>query len=210
MRKAALAAQLITGKDLVEDVSLFPEPYSDWIVVAQPEEERALSLMRLEGEFVCLSSLLKWIWFTTHMQKRVPLARESSDKTRRFRGVSAVATLSSSRTRLSFMSAGYDHKFHLWSLDPDLIEQPECEAVNIQHRSLVQTLLNVDHYVLSGGADNIVQRWDLGAEAPAAKFRTSNSVYQLHRFDHPQCVLLEVSFIWRTLSSSEEGFQGCA
>ena len=44
------------------------------------------------------------------------------------------------------------------------------------------------------GADCCVNVWDLQSERPVRTLRTSNSVYQLHRTNRPECVLLEVNF----------------
>ena len=96
---------------------------------------------------------------------------------------------------MCFVSAGYDHVFHHWTIDPFDNDRSESKLLNIKHKSLVQSLHRRDHYLLSGGADNIVQRWDMLAEAQCAKFQTSNSVYQLHSACHSDCVLLEVSAI---------------
>lgn len=125
-------------------------------------------------------------------QTRKFVMRESADKLRQLRGVSAVTTLKPHYLRMDFISAGYDHVFHHWSIDPREISPPESRVLSIKHKSLVQSILNRDNYLLSGGADNIVQRWDLNMDALSRKLQTSNSVYQLHSPCHRDCVLLEV------------------
>lgn len=125
------------------------------------------------------------------------LKRPSQDPDRRLRGASAVASLLNNP--LTFVSGGYDHIVHLWSLSPSIdVPTPEPRPIDIKHSSKVQSLLSVDvtsPKLLTAGADCFVNVWDLPSERPLITIRTSNSVYHLHPTVRPECVLFEVRFL---------------
>ncbi|KAI5120506.1 hypothetical protein M0805_000091 [Coniferiporia weirii] len=164
----------------IDDACLLAAPYDNIAVVAQAREESALSL----------------IHFANGVESRITtVGRTSSGRDRVLRGVSAVTTLPTSGSSLSFVSAGYDHIVHLWSLDASLSSPPISGVLNVRHTSTVQSLLAVSDTspkLLSAGADCYVHVYDLPSERTLSTIRTSNSVYQLHSAG-PECVLLEVA-----------------
>lgn len=67
-------------------------------------------------------------------------------------GVSAVASM---MQPLTFVSGGYDHAVHLWTVKDDL-SSASPQALNIKHNSQVQSLLAIrdtSHKLISAGAD---------------------------------------------------------
>ncbi|KAJ7742442.1 WD40-repeat-containing domain protein [Mycena maculata] len=107
-------------------------------------------------------------------------------------GVSAVASM---MQPLTFISGGYDHSIHLWTVKDDLSSATPA-ALNIKHNSLVQSLLAIrdtSHKLVSAGADCSVHIWDLSSERVVNTLKPSNSVYHVHPTTSPFCTLLEVA-----------------
>ncbi|KAJ7507600.1 WD40-repeat-containing domain protein [Mycena galericulata] len=107
-------------------------------------------------------------------------------------GVSAVASM---MQPLTFVSGGYDHVVHLWTLEDDLASASPV-VLNIKHNSQVQSLLAIrdtSHKLVSAGADCSVHIWDLSSERVVHTIKTSNSVYHAHPTTSPFCTLLEVA-----------------
>ncbi|KAH8113386.1 WD40-repeat-containing domain protein [Phellopilus nigrolimitatus] len=175
-RQRELCSFKSASKETIDDTCLLAPPYDGIAVIGQADEKNALSLLHLTDEV---------------KQCRVPVERESSNRDRALRGVSAVTALSTSTAPLAFISAGYDHVLHIWTLDPSFSLPPKPHALDVRHTSLVQSLLVIPDTVpklLSAGADCCVNVWDLSAERKLGSTKTSNSVYQLHRTERPECV----------------------
>ncbi|KAH8834106.1 hypothetical protein DL96DRAFT_1703736 [Flagelloscypha sp. PMI_526] len=119
-----------------------------------------------------------------------PLTRPLEDPTKpRKRGASAVVALPSSvgLGSTAFVSGGYDHAVHLWTLpsSSSTTTQPLSPTLlKIPHRSEIRTLLpfrdRTSHKLLTSGADCIVNVWDFGAQKVVWTGKTSSPVYHAH------------------------------
>ncbi|TFK78750.1 hypothetical protein K466DRAFT_506804 [Polyporus arcularius HHB13444] len=93
----------------------------------------------------------------------------------------------------TFVTGGYDHVVHRWSLSEEHDATPSPLA--IRHTSTVQSLLAIrdtSDKLLSGSADCSVSVYDVAAERVVNLLKLSNSVYQVHSAPSPFCALLEV------------------
>lgn len=158
-------------QELIEDVCLLTAPCDDVAIVAQSNEEDALSLLHLGNEVVRLNSC-EFFKRSCSLQLVTPIKRVSLNPDRRLRGVSALHPIASNPR--SFITGGYDHAVHLWTLAPSLDpSHVEVDMIDVKHTSTVQSLLAIEDTstkLLSAGADCAVNIWDLPSERILIKF----------------------------------------
>ncbi len=107
-------------------------------------------------------------------------------------GVSAIAAL---MQPYMFVTGGYDHLVHAWTLEGDDSLRSSSQQLSVKHASLIHSLLAIrdtSHKLITAGADCTVHIWDLSSERAVHSLKTSNPPYHAHRTDSPFCTLLEV------------------
>ncbi|KAK0191411.1 WD40-repeat-containing domain protein [Armillaria mellea] len=107
-------------------------------------------------------------------------------------GVSSVTTM---MQPLMFATGGYDHVIHLWEVKPDF-SAASPKVLAMKHNSVVQSLLSfrdTSHKLMSGGADCIINLYDLASERVVNTLKTSNIIYNSHTTSSPFCTLTEVA-----------------
>lgn len=105
-----------------------------------------------------------------------------------------ISAISASMQPGTFVTGGYDHLVHLWSLSDDY--NATSSPLAIKHTSMIQSLLAIrdtSDKLLSGSADCSVSVYDLTSERVVNLLKLSNSVYHVHAAISPSCMLLEVS-----------------
>lgn len=105
-----------------------------------------------------------------------------------------ISAISASMQPGTFVTGGYDHLVHLWSLSDDY--NATASPLAIKHTSMIQSLLAIrdtSDKLLSGSADCSVSVYDLTSERVVNLLKLSNSVYHVHAAISPSCMLLEVS-----------------
>lgn len=104
----------------------------------------------------------------------------------------------------SFVSGGYDHVVHIWTVKEDFTSASPSQLA-IKHAAAVQSLLPIrdtSHKLISASADTHVHIWDFSSERVVNTMKTSNSVYHAHKTSSPYCTLLEVRPFFRIDSTS--------
>lgn len=184
----------------IDDACMLSMGDNTFVVLADTNGEQPLSLLKLHKTLSLIDSPrnMPSVDVTTMLYREmgtIPIERKSSDIDRVRQGISALASLPTRGARISFVSAGYDHVVQSWTLEEDPTLPPSSHYLNMRHTSVVQSLLLVDEgslKLVSGGADCLVNVFDLEVERTIRAIRTSNSVYQVHKTDNPECILLEV------------------
>lgn len=187
-------------KGTVDDACTLPSPDDSLVVVAEASGEQPLSLLILSENFESNDGSQASLSLKAGICNKRPLTvidRRSSNIGQLRQGVSSVATIPKTENYLSFTSAGYDHVVQLWSLDTSFSSPPTSKVLRIHHSSVIHSMLVVEDgtpKLISAGADCCVNVYNLGAERTDYTIRTSNSVYQVHKTDRPECLLLEAGF----------------
>ncbi|TDL29293.1 WD40 repeat-like protein [Rickenella mellea] len=166
------------GHDRIDDACILNLPGRDIAIIGQSREDSShpLSITHLDGD---------------KNARFMPLERPSEAEGK-MRGVSCACAL---HQQAVFVTGGYDHIVHLWTLN-DTLASATSSTLQIKHSSTVQSLLplrNKSSQLLSAGADCRVNVWDISSERTVKTLNTSNSVYHLHSMPDVGCVCLEVA-----------------
>lgn len=179
---------------------MLPSTEGNLIVVAEASGEQPLSLLGLSENPESDAGLQASVSSNAGICSKLPLIvidRRPSNSGQLRQGVSSVTTIPNGGNHLSFVSAGYDHVVQLWSLDTPFSSSPTSKVLRIHHSSVIQSMLVTEDgtpRLISAGADCCVNVHNLEEERTDYTIRTSNSVYQVHKTDRPECLLLEVGF----------------
>jgi len=159
----------------VDDACLIPAKRGSYIAIGHVRDSRQIGL-----------------YDVTHDKARHVVWLERPLDPSRKGGISSMCTMTKPGM---FASGGYDHRVHLWTIPSNPV-RTSSEMLSIKHSSVVNALLPVkdtSHKLLTGGADCIVNVFELSSERVVNTFKTSNSVFQLHPSLSEFCTLLEVA-----------------